>query len=132
MYEISKEFKFDAAHCLDNMPEGHPCKRLHGHSYRVRITLERAGGLDHLGMVVDYHELKPLGAFIDDKLDHRNLNDVLPEGTHATAENLARYLYDVAKQILVLPPGASITEVAVSETLKTWAAYRPWAYRGII
>jgi len=53
MTEIWKDFTFEAAHLLPNLPDGHKCKRLHGHSYRVRVVV--SGELDaELGWVMDY------------------------------------------------------------------------------
>lgn len=70
------------------------------------------------GFVRDYHELKPLKAYIDDTFDHRHLNDVL-EG-HSTAENMAKHFYDWCHA-----RWPEVAAVKVSETPKTWAEYRP-------
>lgn len=116
MYEIAKTFEFSAAHQLDHLPGDHQCKRRHGHNYTVTVIL-RAGALDERGFVVDYGELAAVKQYIDSQLDHRDLNTVLPVMT--TAENIARYLYE---QFKILFP--EMDEVRVSETPKTWAAYR--------
>lgn len=121
MYEISKEFHFSAAHRLDGLREGHPCGRLHGHNYIVRLTL-RGDTLDDHGFLLDYNDLKPFGAYIDDNLDHHYLNDRL--GIQPTAENMARVLSNIAREHLVLPEGVKVT-VSVSETPKTWATWNP-------
>jgi 6-pyruvoyltetrahydropterin/6-carboxytetrahydropterin synthase len=56
--EIFREFAFEAAHRLPNVPEGHKCARLHGHSFRVQVHVE--GPVDpHLGWVMDFAELRP-------------------------------------------------------------------------
>lgn len=116
---ISKDFAFSASHQLEGLPDDHPCSRLHGHNYRVRVCVE-AAELDPVGFVVDYGELKGFGAWIDRELDHRHLNDVLID--NPTAENLARTLHAVLFSTVSVPAGA--TEVGVSETPKTWAWYR--------
>lgn len=115
MYTISKDFHFSASHQLDHLPEGHQCARLHGHNYVVRIVLE-AEELNEDGFVIDYGDLKPFKDFIDNELDHRHLNDVIPYRT--TAENIARYLYEWAKA-----RWPQVSAVWVSETPKTWAVY---------
>ena len=115
MYRISKQFHFSAAHVLSQLPESHPCSRLHGHNYVVEVVLESAV-LDHNSFVVDYNDLDPIKTFINEKLDHRNLNDVMPLAT--TAENIARYLFEAFK-----PKFPQLTAVRVSETPKTWAEY---------
>ena len=117
MYTISKEFAFSAAHHLEGLPESHPCSRDHGHNYVVRVTL-RSHTLNEVGFVVDYNELKALGRFLDETLDHRDLNEVLD--FNPTAENLARYLYDWCRE-----RWPEVTAVSVSETPKTWATYSP-------
>lgn len=115
MYTISKEFAFSAAHQLHGLPPEHPCGRLHGHNYVVRLTL-RAYSLDDRGFVVDYGDLKLFQEYINRSLDHRSLNDILDQ---PSAENLAKHLFDWAAACW-----PSVVEVAVSETPKTWAAYR--------
>jgi len=121
MYRIAKEFKFEAAHQLRDMPEGHQCARLHGHSYVV--VLELTGNLDKCGFVVDFGDLAPFKRFIDDNLDHKYLNDLLPQ---PTAENLAAWLYAHTDLVLPdLPEWAKVTAVRVHETVTSWAEYRP-------
>lgn len=119
MYRITKQFAFSASHKLDHLPEEHPCARLHGHNYVVEVVLE-SRELNESGFVRDYGELAPLKSFIDERLDHRHLEDVLPEGMISSAENIARFLYDFAAARW--PETAA---VRVSETPKTWAEYRP-------
>jgi 6-pyruvoyltetrahydropterin/6-carboxytetrahydropterin synthase len=115
VYRISKQFHFSAAHALPLLPPDHPCHHLHGHNYIVEVVLE-AEGLDDRGVVEDYRDLDPVKEFIDEHLDHRNLDDVVPGAT--TAENIARFLYDAFK-----PQFPTLTMVRVSETPKTWAEY---------
>ena len=119
MYEISKEFTFSAAHQLDGLREGHPCGRMHGHNYVVRLTL-RGSALNEHGFLMDYNDLKPFGAYLDDNLDHHVLNERL--GVQPTAENMARVLTNIAKEHLPIPDGVTVS-VSVSETPKTWATW---------
>jgi len=116
MYTITKQFNFSASHQLDFLPDGHQCKRLHGHNYIVEVELQ-SEVLNRYNFVVDYGELKPLKLYIDKTLDHRHLNDVLNVDT--TAENLAKHLFDLAKS-----RWPQVSAVRVSETPKTWAEYR--------
>lgn len=68
--EIYKEFQIEAAHLLPNVPEGHKCARLHGHSFRIAVHVE--GPLDdRLGWVIDYAEIKDAFDPIFAQLDHR-------------------------------------------------------------
>lgn len=115
MYRIAKEFHFSASHIIEGLPETHKCSRLHGHNYRVELVLE-ADSLDPYGFIVDYHDLKPFKDIIDNELDHRHLNDILPGAT--SAEAIARWLYSRARAIW-----PQVVKVRVSETEKTWAEY---------
>jgi len=115
VYRISKQFHFSAAHQLDLLPDDHPCSRLHGHNYIVEAVLE-SEELDHRGFVVDFNELAPIKEFINESLDHLNLNDVLSDAT--TAENIARFLYEKFK-----PAFPALVKMRVSESPSTWAEY---------
>lgn len=121
-FTIAKTFELSAGHHLDGLGDTHKCARPHGHNYQVDIEL--TGPLDANGMVYDYGHLKPFGDFIDNVLDHKNLNDVVP--FNPTAEALAWYLHDEAKRALgPLPAGVTITAIRVHETPRTVAEYRP-------
>ena len=115
MFLIKKKFEFSASHQLDHLPQGHQCARLHGHNYVVQIELR--GELDRNGFVFDYGELEPFKLMINEKLDHRHLNEVLPCRT--TAENIAQWLFNWAKE-----RWPQVVAIRVSETPKTWAEYR--------
>lgn len=115
--EIFKEFAIEAAHWLPNVPEGHKCRRLHGHSFHIEVHAE--GPLDeNLGWVMDFAELKRAFRAIDDQLDHRCLNDV-PGLENPTSENLARWIWDRMKPTL---PGLS--KIVVRETCTSGCVYR--------
>ena len=115
MYRIAKQFHFSASHIIDGVPVTHKCGRLHGHNYVVELVLQ-SSELDEVGFIVDYQDLKPFKDLIDQELDHRHLNDILPGST--SAEAIAEYLYRKAKAIW---PQVSV--IRVSETPKTWAEY---------
>ena len=61
--EIYKEFAFDAAHFLPNVPEGHKCKNIHGHTYHLRVYVKGIPG-EHTGWIIDFKELKPEKPFL--------------------------------------------------------------------
>lgn len=121
MYKISKEFNFSSSHQLHGLPDDHPCGRVHGHNYIVRVTIEGREPNEH-GFIVDYNDLKPFGRWLDDHLDHRHLNDVLP--MQPSAENMARWLTERVTETIPMPDGVKVS-VAVSETPKTWAEWTP-------
>lgn len=89
---ITKRFGFESAHFLPHVPEGHKCRRMHGHSYQVWLHV--GGDMDpQLGWIVDFSEVKAAWKSLEQQLDHRLLNDV--EGLeNPTAENLASWIWE--------------------------------------
>jgi 6-pyruvoyltetrahydropterin/6-carboxytetrahydropterin synthase len=103
---IFKVFQLEAAHRLPNVPAGHKCARLHGHSFRIEIHV--AGEPDaQLGWVMDFADLK---------LDHHYLNDI--EGLeNPTSEMLARWIWQ-----RLLPQLPGLDKVVVHETCTSGAS----------
>ena len=86
------EFKFEAAHRLPRVPEGHKCARLHGHSFKVEINI--VGPVDpHTGWLIDFGELHEIWRPISDRLDHHYLNEI-PGLENPTSEVLAKWIWD--------------------------------------
>ena len=75
--ELIRDFSFDAAHLLPNVPEGHKCKRLHGHTFHFKIHLK--GIVDEqTGWLMDFGDIKKVvKPLIENHLDHYYLNDVV-------------------------------------------------------
>lgn len=120
MFEIGKSFRFEAAHCLKHHKG--KCSREHGHSYEFTLTVERTDlRLEgpSAGMVDDYDHITEVGKWIEDKLDHRHLNEIFDSDT-TTAEELSRLIHDMARSRL-----PTLVEVVVKETAKTFSSYRP-------
>lgn len=115
--EVYKEFGFEAAHRLPNVPEGHKCARLHGHSFRVSVHLEGPVG-DSSGWVVDFGDIAAGCAPLRDQLDHRYLNEI-PGLENPTSEVIARFIWDRLVEVL---PGLSMVEVR--ETCTSGCRYR--------
>ncbi len=115
---ITKSFRFDAAHWLPEVPDGHKCKRLHGHTYLVKLGLE--GELhQRLGWVHDYGDVSAAFKPILEMFDHHNLNEIAGL-QNSTAEVMAVWIYERLKPDLPL-----LTDVTVCETPTTEAIYRP-------
>jgi len=96
--EVYKDFTFEAAHLLPHVAEGHKCKRLHGHSFGVRIWI--SGPVDsRLGWVMDFGDIKRTFEPILNRLDHRYLNDI-PGLENPTGENLAIWIWNELSPIL--------------------------------
>ena len=88
---IYREFGFEAAHRLPNVPEDHKCARLHGHSFRVRISVTGPVG-EETGWVMDFAEVKTAWKPIELELDHHYLN-AIPGLENPTSEVLARWIW---------------------------------------
>ena len=113
---IFKIFTLEAAHRLPNVPEGHKCSRLHGHSFRVELHLD--GPVDpHTGWVMDFSEVKAIFKPLYEQLDHHYLNDI-PGLENPTSENLAILIWNQTKPLLPL-----LSEVVVHETCTAGSRY---------
>ncbi len=87
-----KEFRFEAAHQLPNMPPGHKCTRLHGHSFQLEVHLQ--GPVDpQTGLLVDYADIKAAFSPLHQQLDHHYLNEI-PGLANPTSENIARWIWE--------------------------------------
>lgn len=114
---LQRDYRFEAAHFLPKVPEGHKCARVHGHSYAVTIVLE--GEIDPaLGWVMDFAAIDEHVMPLVRALDHRVLNDV--EGLdNPTSELLACWLWDRLRGSLPV-----LVEVQVAETPTSRCVYR--------
>lgn len=115
--EIFKEFTFEAAHDLPNTPEGHKCRRLHGHSFRVRLAVEGPVD-DHTGWVMDFADIKKAFNPIWERLDHHYLNDI-PGLENPTSEVIAKWIWGELKPVL-----PQLSEVKLWETCTAGCTYR--------
>ena len=115
--EIFREFTFEAAHRLPNVPEGHKCARLHGHSYRVEIHVAGRACEPRAAGCMDFGDIKAAFAAAARPLDHRYLNEV--DGLdNPTSENLARWIWRRLAGALPL------SAVVVRETCTCGCIYR--------
>jgi 6-pyruvoyltetrahydropterin/6-carboxytetrahydropterin synthase len=107
--ELSRSYRIEAAHRLPNVPEGHKCARLHGHSFE--LTLHVGGDVDpKLGWILDYADIDRAFQPLFAQLDHRYLNEV-PGLENPTSELLARFVLE-----RVQLPAGRLLAVTVSET----------------
>jgi len=124
MYEVYVDESFAAAHNLRGYKG--KCEDLHGHNYKVRVTL--AGPeLDSVGLLYDFVHLKQVIHAVIRSLDHKYLNEMKPfDVLNPSAENIARYIYDeTARQLRESVNGANVASITVWETDVTAATYRP-------
>ena len=114
--EIFKEFSIEAAHWLPNVPAGHKCGRLHGHSFHVELHV--SGPVDpKLGWVLDFADIKKAFKGIEDQIDHRCLNEVAGL-ENPTSENLCRWLWQKLK-----PELPTLSKIVVKETCTSGCIY---------
>jgi 6-pyruvoyltetrahydropterin/6-carboxytetrahydropterin synthase len=122
MYEISVEQDFDAAHALRGY-QG-KCESLHGHRFRVAVTI-RAAMLNDIGLAYDFTVLKKLLGEVLGRFDHTSLNDVAPfDEINPSSENIASTVYREMKSRLADAP-VTLTRVEVWESPTSRAEYRP-------
>ena len=115
--EIFKEFTFEAAHRLPNVPRDHKCSRLHGHSFLAAVHV-RGMVEEPAGWIIDFAEIKDAFQPFYEQLDHHYLNEV--DGLeNPTSENIARWIWNRMKPRL---PG--LTQVLVKETCTSGCIYR--------
>lgn len=114
--EIYKQFGIEAAHRLPNVPEGHKCANLHGHSFQVILYAE--GAVDeHTGWVMDFADIKAAFQPLYVQLDHHYLNDIAGL-ENPTSENLARWIWTHLK-----PSLPSLSKIVVQETCTSGCVY---------
>jgi len=117
--ELFKEFAFEAAHRLPNVPSDHKCSRLHGHSYRLDVAVEgplRSEG-PAAGMIEDFDALgRTVKETVIAALDHRSLNDLIE---NPTAERITVWIWGRLSPVL---PG--LAELVLWETATACAVMK--------
>lgn len=114
--EIYKVFSIEAAHLLPNVPSGHKCRRLHGHSFRVEIHVSGEMGPES-GWLMDFAQIGDAFQPIFAQLDHNYLNDI--EGlSNPTSENLAKWIW---KRLHTSLP--ELSKVVIQETCTSGCIY---------
>lgn len=119
MYELVLQKTFAGAHSLRDY-EGE-CENLHGHNWKVEVTL-RSEGLDKLGMVIDFKVVKKMLKEILSRFDHSHLNDLDEfKKLNPTTENVSKIVYERLKE--KLPSEISVAKVKTWESDGCAAAY---------
>jgi len=114
---VYKKFNVESARSLPNVPETHPCYQLHGHSFKIIISVK--GQLDkHTGFVTDFQEIENAFNPIKKILDHSFLNKI--EGlSNPTSENICIWIWDKIESSI-----PNICEIEIKETDSTGCIYR--------
>ena len=113
---IFKIFHIEAAHRLPNVPAGHKCARLHGHSFRIEVHVDGEPGAQS-GWVMDFADVKGAFAPVFERLDHRYLNEI-PGLENPTSERLAIWIWQELKPALPL-----LSRIVVHETCTSGCVY---------
>jgi len=120
--QVQKSFRIESAHRLPNAPEGHPCGRVHGHSFHIEVHVEGAVG-ETSGWVMDFADIEKAFRPLHEQLDHRLLNEV--EGLeNPTSENIAIWIWQrlsgrlagLSKIVVAEAPDCSATYCGESES----------------
>ena len=115
-FELKQHFQIESARFLPHLPSSHPCSRMHGHSFKIILTL--VGPLDgKIGWVIDYNDIQAKMKPLLSQIDHHVLNEI-PGLENPTSELLAKWLYDKARVDLPM-----LTRVTVAETPLTECSY---------
>jgi 6-pyruvoyltetrahydropterin/6-carboxytetrahydropterin synthase len=114
--DIYKEFTFESAHLLPNVPEGHKCGRLHGHSFCIQIHI--SGDVDpHTGWIMDFADIKQAFKPIYNRLDHYYLNEI-PGLENPTSEVLIHWIWKELKPAL-----PQLSKILIQETCTSGCIY---------
>jgi len=114
--DIFRVFQIEAAHRLPNVPQGHKCARMHGHSFRIEVHVSGPVGQE-TGWVMDFADLQRAFQPLFDRLDHYCLNDI--KGLeNPTSENLAKWIWEHLQPDLPL-----LTKIVVQETCNAGCIY---------
>lgn len=114
--EIYKQFNIEAAHHLPNVPPGHKCARLHGHSFQV--TIHVAGTVDEQkGWLTDFADIKTAFAPLYEQLDHHYLNEIAGL-ENPTSENIVRWIWQQLK-----PSLPNLCKITLQETCTSGCIY---------
>jgi 6-pyruvoyltetrahydropterin/6-carboxytetrahydropterin synthase len=115
--EVFKSFTIEAAHQLPNVPESHPCARVHGHSFVIELWVGGFVG-GRSGWVIDFADIMEAFRPLHEQLDHRLLNEI--EGlSNPTSENLAIWIWERVSTSL-----RGLSKVIVRETATSGCVYR--------
>ena len=114
---VYKKFNIESARSLPNVPESHPCYQLHGHSFKIIISI--IGQIDkNTGFVIDFQEIENAFNPIKKILDHSFLNKI--EGlSNPTSENICIWIWDKIESSI-----PNICEIEIKETDSTGCIYR--------
>ena len=115
--KVYKTFTVEAARSLPNLADGHPCKKIHGHSFKITITI--SGQINNnTGFVMDFSDIESAFSPIHKIIDHSYLNDI--EGLYnPSSENLCLWIWSKLHSEL-----KGLEKIEIQETESTGCIYR--------
>jgi 6-pyruvoyltetrahydropterin/6-carboxytetrahydropterin synthase len=114
--EIYKQYTFEAAHRLPNVPADHKCARLHGHSFALSVFV-KGPVKDPVGWVIDFADISIIVNPVIARLDHNYLNEI-PGLENPTSENIAIWIWRQLKPSLPI-----LSKLIVKETCTCGCIY---------
>ena len=115
--QLTKVFYFESAQVLPKVPAGHKCGKMHGHSFKVEVSIE--GEVNpQTGWVYDHAVISEAMKPLIEQLDHACLNDI-PGLENPTIELMAAWFWD---QLAGPCPG--LCEIVIHETPTARCVYR--------
>ncbi len=121
-FVITKKFDFEAAHFIPAFEEGHKCREMHGHSFKVEVKIK--GELnEELGILMDFADIKAVVKPYIEYMDHACLNtlgerDDIALLKNPTSENICIWLYQE-----LAPKLPMLKSISVAETCTSGAEY---------
>ena len=119
--EVFKTFSIEAARSLPNLPDDHPCTNVHGHSFKITITV--SGDINETtGFVIDFDNIDTAFKPIFQMIDHSYLNDI--EGLeNPSSENMCRWIWT-----RLAPTLTGLSQIKIKETDSTGCTYKGEQY----
>ena len=114
--DIFKSFVIEAAHRLPNVPAGHKCARLHGHSFRIDVHVSGEPGAE-TGWVLDFADIKAAFKPVFERIDHHYLNEIAGL-ENPTSERLAMWIWSELKPAL-----PTLSKIVLHETCTSGCVY---------
>ena len=113
---VYKKFNIESARSIPNLPKTHPCHHIHGHSFKIIISVKGPVNKQN-GFVTDFQDIDDAFNSFKKELDHSYLNNI--EGLqNPTSENICIWIWDKIQSSL-----PNIYKIEIKETDSTGCIY---------
>ena len=114
---VYKKFNIESARSIPNLPKTHPCHHIHGHSFKIIISVKGPVNKQN-GFVTDFQDIDDAFSPFKKELDHSYLNDI--EGLqNPTSENICIWIWNKIQSSL-----PNIYKIEIKETDSTGCIYK--------